>query len=150
MYSLNKNGPCINGCKLSCKGYEVASEITCECPPHYQGLFCEDKIENVIEMFFMFIFSSPTCGNFMASTDANMMIFYINIYHHALLTTKTCNFRFRDSVIESQTLRLTPCKNVTSQKETVSHTVGTGGMLSSVTKPVHLRKEEVGGGVYES
>lgn len=49
-------------------------------------------------------------------------------------------------MIESQTLRLTPCKNVTSQKETVSHTVGTGGMLSSVTKPVHLRKEEVGGG----
>lgn len=48
-------------------------------------------------------------------------------------------------MIESQTLRLTPCKIVTSQKETVSHTVGTGGMLSSVTKPVHLRKEEVGG-----
>lgn len=85
-----------------------------------------------------------------ASTDANMMIFYINIYLYALLTTKTCNFRLRDSVIESQTLRLTPCRNVTSQKETVSHTVGTSGMLSSVTKPVHLRKEEVGGGVYES
>lgn len=80
-----------------------------------------------------------------ASTDANMMIFYINIHHHALLITKSCNFRLRDSVIESQTLRLTPCRNVTSQKETVSHTVGTDGMLSIVTKLMHLRKEAVRG-----
>lgn len=71
------------------------------------------------------------------------MIFYIIIYHHVLFNTKTRNFRLRDSVIESQTLRLTPCWIVTSQKENVSHTVGTGGMLSSVTKPMHLRKEEV-------
>lgn len=145
MYSLNNNGPCINGRKLSCKGDEVASEITCECPPHYQGMFCEDKMENVIEMFSMFFFPRPLVVILWASTDANMMIFYINIYHHALLITKTCNFRLRDSVIESQTLRLTPCRNVTSQKETVSHTVGTDGMLSIVTKLMHLRKEAVRG-----
>lgn len=65
MYSLNNNGPCINGGKLPCKGDEVAPEIQCECPPHYHGMFCEDKMENVIEMFSMIIFSSPTCGNFM-------------------------------------------------------------------------------------
>lgn len=75
MYSLNKNGPCINGCKLSCKGYEVASEITCECPPHYQGLFCEDKIENVIEMFFMFIFS---CHHIMG---LGCLTVWINLGH---------------------------------------------------------------------
>lgn len=56
---------------------------------------------------------------------------------------KTCNFRLRDSVIEFQTILLTPCRIVTSQKETVSHTAETCGMLSSVTRPMHLRKEEV-------
>lgn len=122
---------------------QKASEITCECPPHYQGLFCEDKIENVIEMLSMFIFSSPTCGNFMGKHRCKHDDILYYIYQHALLTTKTCNFRLRESVIESQTVRLTPCRNVTSQKETVTHTVGTGGMLSSVTKLVHLRKEAV-------
>lgn len=38
-----------------------------------------------------------------------MMIFYINIYHHALLTTKTCNFRLRDSVIDSTADTLQKC-----------------------------------------
>lgn len=140
---MNNEGPCINGGKLTCNGDEVAPEINCECPPHYKGMFCEDKMENVIEMFLCSVFPRPLVVIFWASTDANMMIFYINIYHHALLTTKTCNFRLRDSVIESQTLRLTPCRIVTSQKETVSHTAGTSGMLSSVTRPMHLRKEEV-------
>nr|XP_022344868.1 uncharacterized protein LOC111137621 [Crassostrea virginica] len=46
-YSLNSTGPCINGGKLNCKGEEVAPEITCQCPPNYEGKFCEIKIENV-------------------------------------------------------------------------------------------------------
>lgn len=98
-----------------------------------------------MKCFLCSFFPRPLVVILWASTDANMMIFYINIYHHALLITKTCNFRLRDSVIESQTLRLTPCRNVTSQKETVSHTVGTDGMLSIVTKLMHLRKEVVRG-----
>ena len=47
MYSLNNSGPCINGGKLTCKGQEVAPNITCECPPNYSGAFCENKVENV-------------------------------------------------------------------------------------------------------
>nr|XP_022342300.1 uncharacterized protein LOC111136025 [Crassostrea virginica]XP_022342301.1 uncharacterized protein LOC111136025 [Crassostrea virginica] len=46
-YSLNNNGPCINGGRLTCKGEEVAPEITCQCPQNYEGKFCEHKIENV-------------------------------------------------------------------------------------------------------
>ena len=46
-YSLNNNGPCINGGKLICKGEEVATKMTCQCPPHYSGAFCENKVENV-------------------------------------------------------------------------------------------------------
>nr|XP_022345010.1 uncharacterized protein LOC111137704 isoform X2 [Crassostrea virginica]XP_022345011.1 uncharacterized protein LOC111137704 isoform X2 [Crassostrea virginica] len=46
-YSLNNTGPCINGGKLTCRGEEVAPEITCQCPPNYEGKFCEIKIENV-------------------------------------------------------------------------------------------------------
>lgn len=64
-YSLNNEGPCINGGKLTCNGDEVAPEIICECPPHYKGMFCEDKMENVIEMFSMFSFPSPTCGDLL-------------------------------------------------------------------------------------
>lgn len=54
MYSLNNNGPCINGGKIKCEGDEVAPDITCECPPPYQGMFCEEKMENVI-VFIHFI-----------------------------------------------------------------------------------------------
>lgn len=50
MYSLNNNGPCINGGRPSCKENEVAPEITCECPSNYGGMFCEEKMENVIEI----------------------------------------------------------------------------------------------------
>nr|XP_022344478.1 uncharacterized protein LOC111137335 [Crassostrea virginica]XP_022344479.1 uncharacterized protein LOC111137335 [Crassostrea virginica]XP_022344480.1 uncharacterized protein LOC111137335 [Crassostrea virginica] len=46
-YSLGNNGPCINGGNLTCKGNEVAPDITCLCPPNYIGMFCETKIENV-------------------------------------------------------------------------------------------------------
>nr|XP_022303736.1 uncharacterized protein LOC111111200 [Crassostrea virginica] len=46
-YSLNNNGPCINGGKLTCKGYEVAPEVTCQCPPNFEGHLCEIKIENI-------------------------------------------------------------------------------------------------------
>ena len=46
-YSLNNTGPCINGGKLTCRGDEVAPEITCQCPPNYEGKFCEIKIEKV-------------------------------------------------------------------------------------------------------
>ena len=46
-YSLNNTGPCINGGTLTCRGDEVAPEITCQCPPHYEGKFCEVKIEKV-------------------------------------------------------------------------------------------------------
>nr|XP_022337974.1 uncharacterized protein LOC111133669 isoform X2 [Crassostrea virginica] len=46
-YSLNNNGPCINGGKLTCRGDEVAPSSTCVCPPNYEGMFCEEKIEKV-------------------------------------------------------------------------------------------------------
>eukprot|EP00105_Crassostrea_gigas_P046294 XP_019930442.1 PREDICTED: uncharacterized protein LOC105347193 isoform X2 [Crassostrea gigas] len=49
-YSLNNKGPCINGGKLTCKGDEVAPHITCECPPNFQGKFCEEKMENVTRL----------------------------------------------------------------------------------------------------
>nr|XP_022337865.1 uncharacterized protein LOC111133633 [Crassostrea virginica] len=45
-YSLNNNGPCINGGTLTCQGDEMVPEITCQCPPNYNGRFCENKIEN--------------------------------------------------------------------------------------------------------
>ena len=46
-YSLNNDGPCINGGKLTCKGEEVAPEVTCQCPANYEGHLCEKRIENV-------------------------------------------------------------------------------------------------------
>nr|XP_022308319.1 uncharacterized protein LOC111114321 [Crassostrea virginica] len=46
-YSLKNNGPCINGGKLTCKGDEVAPEVTCQCPPNFEGRLCEIKIENI-------------------------------------------------------------------------------------------------------
>uniref|UniRef100_A0A8W8JUS8 EGF-like domain-containing protein n=1 Tax=Magallana gigas TaxID=29159 RepID=A0A8W8JUS8_MAGGI len=49
-YSLNNKGPCINGGNLTCKGDEVAPAITCKCPPNYQGMFCEEKMENVTRL----------------------------------------------------------------------------------------------------
>lgn len=50
IYSLDNNGPCINGGRLACKGDEVVPHITCECPPNYQGKFCEEKMENVTRL----------------------------------------------------------------------------------------------------
>lgn len=50
MYSLNNKGPCINGGNLTCKGNEVAPVITCICPPHYKGMFCEEKMENITRL----------------------------------------------------------------------------------------------------
>nr|XP_022310248.1 uncharacterized protein LOC111115708 [Crassostrea virginica] len=52
-YSLNKNGPCINGGKLICNGDEVAPEVKCQCPPNYEGRLCENKIENVRKYIFI-------------------------------------------------------------------------------------------------
>nr|XP_022345953.1 uncharacterized protein LOC111138331 [Crassostrea virginica] len=46
-YSLNNTGPCINGGTLNCEGDEVAPNINCLCPPNYEGMFCENRIENV-------------------------------------------------------------------------------------------------------
>nr|XP_022307595.1 uncharacterized protein LOC111113593 [Crassostrea virginica] len=46
-YGLNNNGPCINGGNLTCKGEEVAPEVTCQCPPNYEGRLCENRIENI-------------------------------------------------------------------------------------------------------
>ena len=61
-YSLNNNGPCINGGKLTCTGEEVAPKITCYCPPNYLGAFCEIKVENVhtstCTIFLLSIFKS--------------------------------------------------------------------------------------------
>lgn len=56
-YSLNNKGPCINGGNLTCKGDEVAPDIICECPPLYKGMFCEEKMETVIEIIFFCVFS---------------------------------------------------------------------------------------------
>ncbi|XP_078336793.1 uncharacterized protein LOC111137621 [Crassostrea virginica] len=65
-YSLNSTGPCINGGKLNCKGEEVAPEITCQCPPNYEGKFCEIKIENVTRICNRIPFNStnvlPSCA----------------------------------------------------------------------------------------
>nr|XP_022306795.1 uncharacterized protein LOC111113101 [Crassostrea virginica] len=49
-YSLNNNGPCINGGNLTCKGEEVAPEVTCQCPPNYEGDLCEKRIEKIIRI----------------------------------------------------------------------------------------------------
>lgn len=56
-----------------------------------------------------------------------------------------CNYRWQDSVIESQTLRLKPYQTVTIRNKNVSHIAGTDDMLSSVTKVIHIKKEEVRG-----
>lgn len=58
MYSLNNNGPCINGGNLICKGDEVAPNINCECPPSYKGMFCEEKLENVTRICDRILLSS--------------------------------------------------------------------------------------------
>lgn len=50
MYSLNNNGPCINGGNLTCKEDVVAPDITCDCPPNYKGMFCEEKRENITRL----------------------------------------------------------------------------------------------------
>lgn len=49
-YSLNNKGPCINGGNLTCKKDEVAPDITCDCPPNYKGMFCEEKMENITRL----------------------------------------------------------------------------------------------------
>lgn len=46
-YSLNNNGPCINGGNLTCNGNELTHEVSCKCPINYQGRFCEEKVEKV-------------------------------------------------------------------------------------------------------
>lgn len=95
MYSLNNKGPCINGGKLSCRGDKVDPNMICECPPHYKGMFCEDKMENVIEIISALLFP----WLLVLIIDANKMVLYIIIYHHILLITKTCISRLQDSVI---------------------------------------------------
>nr|XP_022306801.1 uncharacterized protein LOC111113105 [Crassostrea virginica] len=32
---------------LICKGDEVAPEVSCQCPPNYEGRLCENRIENI-------------------------------------------------------------------------------------------------------
>lgn len=49
-YSLNNNGPCINGGNLTCNGNELAHEVSCKCPINYQGRFCEEKVEKVARL----------------------------------------------------------------------------------------------------
>lgn len=64
MYSLENNGPCINGGNLTCKGDEVGPQITCKCPPYYKGMFCEEKSKNVNQIFFnTSVFSIKLCEN---------------------------------------------------------------------------------------
>lgn len=67
MYSLNNNGPCINGGRPSCKTNEVAPKMTCECPSNYGGMFCEEKMENVTRLCDRISNSSaktlPNCDN---------------------------------------------------------------------------------------
>lgn len=64
MYSMKRNGPCINGGILTCKGNEVVPNINCLCPPNYEGMFCEEKLEN-LNHFFLIRLSSQLklCGN---------------------------------------------------------------------------------------
>nr|XP_022310344.1 uncharacterized protein LOC111115793 [Crassostrea virginica] len=61
-YSLNNNGPCINGGKLICKGDEVAPKVKCQCPQNYEGDLCEYRIENIIRICDR-IFSSSNLTN---------------------------------------------------------------------------------------
>lgn len=70
MYSWNRNGPCINGGNLTCKGNEVAPNIKCQCPPNYSGTFCEEKLENVTRICDRTSISS-TSG--LASCDSTKM-----------------------------------------------------------------------------
>lgn len=48
-YSLKNKGFCINGGILICKGEEVVLNIKCDCFLLYKGMFCEEKMENVIK-----------------------------------------------------------------------------------------------------
>ncbi|XP_078329324.1 uncharacterized protein LOC111115793 isoform X2 [Crassostrea virginica] len=61
-YSLNNNGPCINGGKLICKGDEVAPKVECQCPQNYEGDLCEYRIENITRICDR-IFSSSNLTN---------------------------------------------------------------------------------------
>ena len=38
---------------MICYGDEVAPEVTCQCPPNYEGRLCENKIENVRKYIFI-------------------------------------------------------------------------------------------------
>lgn len=99
MYSLNKKGPCINGGILICKGEKVAPLITCECPPHYKGMFCEEKMENVIKFVLCLycLLLIPWTQHGCKQNYLPHPTYYANL-----------QFRSQDSVIESQTLQLVP------------------------------------------
>lgn len=108
-YSLNNKGPCINGGNLTCKGDEVAPAITCKCPPNYQGMFCEEKMENVIEIKFS-VYMFLTRIFFCRWTMLTLIVqhkcnhndnLHKNIWPDPTMTKLVCNFRWRDSVIES-------------------------------------------------
>ncbi|XP_062615770.1 uncharacterized protein LOC134277448, partial [Saccostrea cucullata] len=49
LFSLHNKGPCINGGNLTCKTGEnvLAPDIQCDCPDDFEGMFCENRMENV-------------------------------------------------------------------------------------------------------
>lgn len=78
MYSLNNNGPCINGGILICKRDEVAHQIKCECPLHYQGMFCEEKMENVTRLCDRISHSSTDTFNLCTETKRECVTYSRN------------------------------------------------------------------------
>lgn len=81
-YSLNNNGPCINGGNLTCNGNELTHEVSCKCPINYQGRFCEEKVEKVFAFKAHYPLTAVQllCLSFCLSVDPTSVCFVFASY----------------------------------------------------------------------
>ena len=148
-YSLNNNGPCINGGTLICKGDEVAPQVTCQCPPNYEGRLCENRIENVSIncislslLFLSFSLSLSLSINQSIIQSIKRVTFLSNHWYMPAKYVQT-NLRLQEFAIEFQTPRHLIYPTVTSLVRSVSLTAGTRCMLTNVGRRTSHRRDEV-------
>lgn len=107
----------------------MAPNVNCRCPPHYKGMFCEEKMENVIGIIFYcvlsisFYFIGRLClSNGQAYTQAWWYSIFLNNLI-MLIIMKTCMqfqiTRLCDKISDSSTDNLKNCKN--TKRECVTY-----------------------------